>query len=197
MDFKFKSASPDDSLNPWRTSNEKIAYENRWIAVSHREVTTPSGSGGIYGVVHFKNIAVGIVPLDSAGNTWLVGQYRYTINRYSWEIPEGGCPKGTDPLETARRELLEETGIRAKIWTPLLELHTSNSVCDEYGVGFVAQSLEFGAAEPEETEQLQLKKLPFREAVEMVMEGEITDALAMLCILKTNELLCRGQLKFE
>ncbi len=196
MSFQFRKSQPDDSPNPWQTRSKSTPYENRWLSVSHREVINPSGGDGIYGVVHFKNVAVGVVPLDASGSTWLVGQYRYTLQQFSWEIPEGGCPKGTDPLDSARRELLEETGITAKIWTPLLELHTSNSVTDEYGVGFVAQDLEFGEAEPEETEKLFVKKLPFSEAVEMVLDGEITDGLAMICILKTNEWLKRGILRY-
>ena len=169
-------------------------YENPWIRVSHREVLNPSGGQGIYGVVHFKNIAIGIVPLDAENNTWLVGQYRYTLGRYCWEIPEGGCPQGSSMLDAAKRELLEETGISAAEWTPILEMHTSNSVTDEYGVAYVARDLSFGAAQPEETELLHVQKLPFQQVVDMVMQGEITDALTIMAVLKTNEYLRRGAL---
>lgn len=192
--YSFRSNQPDGSPNPWRTLSEQTAYDNPWISVSHREVLNPSGGPGIYGVVHFKNTAVGIVPLDAAGYTWLVGQYRYTLGRYSWEIPEGGAPLGTDPLLAAQRELLEETGITAAVWTPLLELHTSNSVTDEYGVAFVAQGLSFGEAQPEETEDLSVRRLPFSEALEMVLRGDITDVLSMVAILKTNEWLREGMI---
>ena len=186
--FQFKHQHPDPSIpNPWKTLSEKTAYENNWIRLSHREVLNPAGGPGIYGVVHFKNTAVGIVPLDADYNTWLVGQYRYTLDRYTWEIPEGGGLLGSSVLEAAQRELLEETGIRAARWIPLLELHTSNSVTNEYGVAFVAQELSFGEAEPEDTEQLQIRKLPFGEAVEMVLRGDITDALSMISLLKANE----------
>ena len=178
--------------NPWKTKTQKTVYDNPWISVSHREVVNPSGGDGIYGVVQFKNVAVGIVPLDEERNTWLVGQYRYTLNTYSWEIPEGGCPLGTDPLETAKRELLEETGIQAGDWKEILKTHTSNSVTDEVGYCFVAQQLSFGEAEPEETEDLVVKKLPFSEAVEMVMNGEITDSIAMNAILKVKLMMDRG-----
>lgn len=180
---------PDDQTNPWQTKSERIAYENPWIQVRHREVIHPSGGDGIYGVVHFKNTAVGIVPLDEAGNTWLVGQYRYTLERYSWEIPEGGCPLGTSFLASAQRELLEETGITAGIWTPLLEMHLSNSVTDEYGVAYLARDLQFGQAMPEPTEALRLRKLPLSEAVAMVMRGDITDSLSMAALLKVRLLL--------
>jgi 8-oxo-dGTP pyrophosphatase MutT (NUDIX family) len=128
--------------NPWRTQSIREVYDNPWIQISHHEVITPGGTDGIYGVVHFKNLAIGVVPLDEAGNTWLVGQYRYTLNEYSWEIPEGGCPLGTDPLESAQRELQEETGIKAKRWTKLLNLYTSNSVTDEAGMAFLAQGTQ-------------------------------------------------------
>jgi ADP-ribose pyrophosphatase len=185
---------PDDTPNPWVTNQTDTAYDNPWIQVTHRQVTNPSGGAGIYGVIHFKNVAIGILPLDAAYNTWLVGQYRYTLNQYTWEIPEGGCPEGTDPLESAQRELHEETGILAEKWIPLLEVHTSNSVTDEYGMAFVAQQLSFGNAEPEETEQLHVRKLPFSEAVSMVLRGEITDSLSMIAILKANEMLRLGLL---
>jgi len=170
--------------NPWQTLSSKIAYDNPWIQVTHREVINPSGGNGIYGQVHFKNVAVGIVPLDEEYNTWLVGQYRYTLEEYSWEIPEGGCPLGTSSLDTAKRELLEETGIQAQKWTELLKIHTSNSVTDECGYAFVAQQLSFGKAMPEETEELVLKKLPFEEAFEMVMQGTITDSLSIAALMK-------------
>ncbi len=196
MPFQFKTSGPDDSPNPWRTLSEREAYANPWIRVSHREVLNPAGGPGIYGVVQFKNVAVGIVPLDAEGYTWLVGQYRYTLERYTWEIPEGGGPLGTDPLVAARRELLEETGITAQRWTPLLEMHTSNSVTDEYGVAYIAQDLTMGTAQPEETEQLHLRRLPFAEVVEMVMSGEMTDALSMIAVLKTHAWLQQGIIRW-
>ncbi len=178
-----------DFENPWQTLSVQTAYENRWIRVTHHEVINSSGNPGIYGVVHFKNLAIGVVPLDNALHTWLVGQYRYPLGRYSWEIPEGGCPLGTDPLLTAQRELLEETGITARRWTKILDLDVSNSVTDETGMAFVAQDLQFGEAMPEETEQLALRRVPFSEALEMVMRGDITDSLSMVAILKVKLLL--------
>jgi 8-oxo-dGTP pyrophosphatase MutT (NUDIX family) len=192
--IKFTNEVPDLYPNPWTTLSNRTAYDNPWISISHREVLNPAGGSGIYGVVHFKNTAIGIVPLDSDLNTWLVGQYRYTLEQYSWEIPEGGGRKGEDPLEEAKRELKEETGIMAGLWTPLLELHTSNSVTDEYGVAYLAQDLSFGASEPEETEALQIRKIPLAEAVEMVMQGEITDSLSMISLLKVWECVKRGMI---
>ncbi len=184
--YTLNGNQPDDSANPWQTLNEQIPYENKWIKISHREVINPSGGAGIYGVVQFKNTAIGILPLDHEGFTWLVGQYRYTLGRYSWEIPEGGGPQEESLLGSAQRELLEETGMRATRWSPLLEMHLSNSVSDEYGVVFLAQDLSFGEAQPEETEDLQVKRVPFQEALDMVMRGDITDSLSVAAILKAE-----------
>jgi 8-oxo-dGTP pyrophosphatase MutT (NUDIX family) len=194
MNYAFRRRHPDQSPNPWHTHHLELRYDNPWVAVTHRQVTNPSGRAGIYGVVHFKNIAVGVVPLDDTLHTWLVGQYRYTLGQYHWEIPEGGCPAEESTLEAAQRELLEETGITAHTWQPLLETHLSNSVTDEYGVCYVARDLEFGEAQPEDTEQLHLRRLPLAEAVEMVMRGDITDSLSVMALLKVNECLRRGTL---
>ena len=179
--------------NPWKTISQQEVYKNPWISVSHREVINPAGNLGIYGLVHFKNLAIGIVPLDEEMNTWLVGQYRYTLDQYSWEIPEGGCPLGTDPLATAKRELLEETGIRAKYWEKILDFHVSNSVTDEAGMAYIARDLSFGEAEPEDCEDLQLKKLPFAEALQMVVDGRITDSLSIMGILRVQQMLSSGR----
>lgn len=181
----------------WQTHSEETVYENPWIRVSHREVTAPTGKAGIYGVVHFKSLAVGIVPLDTEGHTWLVGQHRYTLGRYSWEIPEGGSDPNEPALLAAQRELLEETGISATRWTPLLDLHTSNSVTDEAAVAFLAQGLSLGDTAPDDTEELALRRVPLEEAVEMAMDGRITDALAMAALLKTKLLLDRGEIRLN
>jgi len=175
--------------NPWTTLETKEVYDNNWINVNEHQVINPSGGPGIYGVVHFKNVAIGILPLDENNNTWLVGQYRYPLNAYSWEIPEGGGPLGLDPLDGAKRELLEETGLVATEWTELQRMYLSNSVSDELAVIYVARGLTMGEAEPEETEQLMLRKLPFENAYQMVLNGTITDSMSVAAILKTKILL--------
>ncbi|SHO59681.1 NUDIX domain-containing protein [Algoriphagus zhangzhouensis] len=175
--------------NPWKTLRKKSIYQNPWIHLEEHDVLTPAGKEGIYGKLHFKNKAMAIVPVDEEGNTWLVGQYRYALDEYSWEIPMGGGPIGLDLLESAKRELKEETGLTAAKWTEVLRIHTSNSVTDEEGFVYLAQDLTQGETEFEETEVLQIKKLPFSEVVEMVMRGEITDSISIAGILKVARIL--------
>ncbi|MFY8191014.1 MAG: NUDIX domain-containing protein, partial [Bacteroidia bacterium] len=153
------------------------------------EVKTPTGTDGIYGVVHFKNIAIGIIPLDENNNTWIVGQYRYPLNKYSWEIPEGGGKIGVNPLDSAKRELLEECGIIAQDWEKLLEMDLSNSATDEHAILYVARNLTYTQAEPEETEELKLKKIPFETLFQMVMNGEIEDVMTVAAVLKLKLVL--------
>ena len=157
--------------------------------MTHHKVLNPSNNEGIYGVVHFKNLAIGVLPIDEEGNTWLVGQYRFPLNAYSWEIPEGGGSHDADPIISAKRELLEETGLLANDWSELLTMHLSNSVSDEKAIVFLAKSLTQGEAEPEETEDLTIKKIPFEEAFQMVINGEITDSISVAAILKYKLLL--------
>ena len=175
--------------NPWKILSERPVYDNKWIGVTEFDVINPSGGKGIYGVVHFKSLAIGVVPLDEELNTWLVGQYRFPLKQYSWEIPEGGGDPAVPPVASAQRELLEETGLVAKEWTPIMEMHLSNSVSDEKAILFLARQLEQREPEPEETEQLVVRKLPFEEAYRMVMSGEITDSMSVAAILKVKILL--------
>lgn len=178
--------------NSWTTLKSEIKFETPWISVTQHDILNPAGKEGIYGVVNFKNLAIGVLPLDKDLNTWLVGQWRYPLKQYSWEIPEGGGPLGEEPIDSAKRELKEETGLIAKKYTLLCNMHTSNSVTDEYCHIYLAQDLEVSEAEPEESEDLQIKKLPFAEAYKMMADGKITDSLSMVAILKTKILLDQG-----
>ena len=160
----------------------RIAYENPWITVWHDDVTRPDGSPGIYGVVHLAHLAAGVVALDAEDRVALVGQHRYTLDAYSWEIPEGGVPDGEDPLTGARRELREETGVEAATWRELVRVDLSNSITDERAVLYLATDLTHGEADPDPTEDLEVRWVPFDEAVAMTMDGRITDVMSVVAI---------------
>jgi 8-oxo-dGTP pyrophosphatase MutT (NUDIX family) len=182
--------------NPWTVVAERVIYDNKWIGLTEYDVINPGGGKGIYGKVRFKSLAIGILPLDDRGNTWLVGQYRFPLDAYSWEIPEGGGDPMVAPVESAKRELLEETGLVARDWEELMQLQLSNSVTDEIAYIFLARGLEEREPEPEETEDLVVRQLPFEEAYRMVERGEITDSMSVAAILKVKLLLLQGQLSF-
>ncbi len=173
-----------EKIGGWKVKSSRTAYENPWIKVSHDEVITPKGTDGIYGTVHFKNIAIGVLPIDDEGNTWLVKQSRYTLNQYTWEIPEGGCPYGEEPINAARRELEEEVGLKASDLTELMRMHLSNSVSDELAIIFVAKGLSAGQQALESTEDIEYKKLTLQQAINMVLSGEITDSISVAALLR-------------
>ena len=183
-----------EERGPWKTRSIEERYATPWISVSHHEVIDPSGTPGIYGVIHFKNLAVGIIPLDADLNTWIVGQYRYPIQAYSWEIPEGGGRRDLPPIDSAKRELREEVGIEAASWTEVLRMDLSNSASDEEAIIYVAQDLTFHQPEPDHNEELAMRKLPFREVFERVMSGELRDSLTVAAVLKVQRMLDDGTL---
>lgn len=171
-------------MNPWKTLSTATVYDNPWIRVEDHRVINPSGNPGQYGKICFKNRAIGIIPLDERGNVYLVGQFRYTLDRYSWELPKGGAPLAEDPLAAAQRELREETGLTAARWRRLLELDISTSVTDEVGIVFVAEALQQGESAPEDTEDLATKVLPLEQALGWVREGKILDAISVAGLLR-------------
>ncbi|HXB29058.1 MAG TPA: NUDIX hydrolase [Puia sp.] len=181
--------------NPWQILSQQVVYENPWIELTEFQVINPKGGKGIYGKVHYKHLAVGVIPLDENLNTWLVGQYRFPLGQYSWEIAEGGGRIDEDPLDAAKRELMEETGLFAKSWTKILTMHLSNSVSDELSVIYLARDLEEQMAAPEETEELLIKKLPFNEVSMMVETGKITDAMSVAAIQQIQLMIYQGKIK--
>jgi 8-oxo-dGTP pyrophosphatase MutT (NUDIX family) len=170
-----------------------VTYENDWIRVREDRVLRPDSEPGIYGVVEVKSVATGVVPIDDQNQTYLVGQYRYPLDLYSWEIPEGGGLKSVSPREAAARELREETGIVARDWDFLGQTHLSNSITDEVGYLYIARDLVVGGASaPEGTEELRVRRLPFAEALAMALDGRITDSLSVLGLLLADRWL-RGE----
>jgi 8-oxo-dGTP pyrophosphatase MutT (NUDIX family) len=182
------------NINPWKILSEKEEYDNPWIKVTEYAVINPAGGKGIYGKVHYKNKAIAVLPLDNQLFTYLVGQYRFPIDQYSWELPEGGCPEGIIPLEAAQRELEEETGLKAQSWQLLFDMHLSNSVSDEHAMVYLAWDLEQGEASPEDTEDITVKRVSFEEAYNMVEDGQITDSLTVAAILKVKIMIDDGRI---
>ncbi|MBX6311416.1 MAG: NUDIX hydrolase [Isosphaeraceae bacterium] len=180
-----------DRSNPWMTLEQRWIYENPWISVREDRVIRPDGTPGIYGVVHFKSWAVGVLPVEDDGSLWLVGQYRYPLGQYSWEIPEGGTHRGESPEETARRELREETGLIAEEWERIAVSHLSNSVSDEVAYLFRASGLSRGDSAPEGTERLQVRRVAWPTAWAMLQRGEITDSMSVIALL--HEAIRRGE----
>lgn len=180
--------------NPWTTLHSKTIYDNKWITVSEDDVINPKGGPGIYGKVHFKNVAIGIVAMDEQQNIWLVGQYRYTLHSYSWEIPEGGSPHAENPLEGAKRELKEETGLIAQQWQELFRMHLSNSVSDEFAIVYLATGLLQEEAAPDDTEELRLQKVSIDQAYEMLETHVITDSISVAAITKIKLMQLQGKL---
>jgi 8-oxo-dGTP pyrophosphatase MutT (NUDIX family) len=182
-------------IGPWQRVSTREVYDNAWINVSHQQVITPAGTDGIYGVVHFKTRAIGIIPIDAEGYTWLVRQFRYTLNQQLWEIPMGSGDLHEAPLAEAQRELEEETGLRANDWREIMCLHISKSVTDEEGVVFVARDLSAGIAQLEHTEaDLEVLRLPVGDAIQWVMDGKITDVISCAALLKLQALIQAGAL---
>ena len=177
----------------WKRLTRRTVFENPWMAVREDKVINPGGGENLYGHVHFKNRAVAIVPIDAHDHTWLVGQQRYTLDTYSWELPMGGAPLEEPPLAAAKRELKEETGLSAKHWSELMQLHTSNSITDEAGIVYIASGLTEGETEFEETEDLAIRRLPIDEAVAMATDGRITDAISVAALVAIGLKRASGQ----
>jgi 8-oxo-dGDP phosphatase len=181
---------------PWKRGPERLVYDNPWIKVTEHAAVAPTGRPATYGVVGFKNLAIAILPIHDDGKVVLVGQNRFTLEGYSWEIPEGGSPVGEDPLAGAKRELAEETGLVAAEWREVLRAQLSNSVTDERAVGYIATGLSNGGHghEMDETEDLALVHVPFREALDAALAGHLQDVLTVAMLLRAYHMASEGLL---
>jgi len=179
---------------PWKSLSERVVFENPWIRVTEHAAVAPTGRPASYGVVRFRNYAIAVLPLHDDGTVTLVGQHRFPLTDYSWEIPEGGGPLEVDPLESARRELAEETGLLASDWREVLRLQLSNSVTDERAIGYLATGLREGPHphEPDDTEAIAIARAPFREALEAAVAGDLKDALTVAMLLRAYHMAREG-----
>jgi 8-oxo-dGTP pyrophosphatase MutT (NUDIX family) len=179
-----------DRPNPWTPLASRPVYDNPWISLTEHQVITPGGEPGIYGTVHFKNVSVGVLALDADAHLWLVGQHRFPLGKFTWELPEGGCPPDESPLRAAQRELKEETGVSATDWEELCRIHPSNSVTDEVAILYLARGLRDGDHAPEASEaDMQRQRLPFAAVLDRVLSGDLTDAMTVVGVLRLARLL--------
>ena len=175
--------------NPWKTLSTRAIYKNPWIAVREDKVITPGGKEGIYGVVETR-AATGVIAVTPELEVFMVGQYRYPVNEYSWEIVEGGSDIGEDPATAAKRELKEEAGVISSEFIQLgPEVHLSNCFSSEKAFFYLARGLTLVESEPESTEVLQVKKIPLVECLKMAERGEIKDAMSIIGLQRAAKYL--------
>ena len=189
-------SNDSDKSSGWRIRKARTVFETPWFRVGDYDTIAPTGKDTRYGLVSFKNIAVGVLPLEPNGDTYLVGQHRFTTGQYSWELPEGGCPINEDPLETAKRELAEEASLKADEWTLLFaDRHMSNSTTDERAFGYIALGLsQSNMHAPDDTEVLEKRRLPVGEVLQMIVNGEIRDVFSLAILMTADHLFRTGQL---
>lgn len=179
---------------PFTVHDARGVFDNPWISLTHHDVSVSSGRRFSYTTVSFKKVATGVVPLHEDGTVTLVGQHRFPLDTYSWELPEGGAEPGEPPLEAIKRELAEEAGLKAAAWREILTMHLSNSITDERAYVYLATGLSPASGEADDTEELAVQRLPFKDALAMAADGRITDAISVAGLLRVHYLAIRGEL---
>lgn len=180
---------------PWKELSRRTVFDNPWLAVTEHDARAPTGAPATYAAVRFKNLAIGVLPIHEDGTVVLVGQHRFPCRDYSWEIPEGGEPVDGDPLDGAKRELREEAGLEAADWREVMRFQLSNSVTDERGFGFIATGLTEARTDPDHTEDLQIARVPFREALELALRGAFPDMITIAMLLRAYQMAREGELQ--
>lgn len=188
------SAEWEEESNPWIVKGVARPFANDWFGIDSCAVIHPGGAEGTYSVIRIRRLAVGVLPIEADGSVHLVGQWRFPLGRYSWEMPEGGAEPGEDTLACARRELAEETGLRAAALTPILEMDLSNSLTDERAIIYLAAGLTPGTANPDPTEVLRRRRAPFAEVLERACDGRIRDSMTVAAVLRAHHMAVTGQL---
>lgn len=187
-------APPPSAGDPFTVRAVSHPYATPWLSIEHRDVVRPDGADGVYGIVRFAQSAVGVLALSERGEVTLVGQWRVPLGRYSWELPEGGCPHDEDPLAAAQRELAEETGLRAASWMQILSCDVSNCVTDETASIFLAWNLRPGEAAPDGTEVLERRVVHFTTLLDGIERGAIRDGLTIAAVLRAHQMALAGRL---
>ncbi|HYD88550.1 MAG TPA: NUDIX hydrolase [Vitreimonas sp.] len=184
----------EEDGDPWTVKSVARAFENDWLLLETYAVIHPGGAPGAYTVVRPRRVAVGVLPIEANGDVHLVGQWRFPLARYSWEMPEGGADPGEAPLECARRELEEETGLTAGSFALVLEMDMSNSLTDERAVIYLATDLKTGKAQPEATEVLRHRRAHFMDVLARVADGRIRDSMTVAAVLRAHHMAVAGEL---
>jgi len=180
--------------SPWRNDSEETLFENPWLRLTRHDATAPTGLAADYVVMRPKNVATGVLPIHDDGTVTLVGQQRFALANYSWEMPEGGAPMGEDPFDGVRRELAEEAGLAAEHWRPALTMELSNSVTDEIAMTWLAWGLSPVPVAPDPTEVIAVVRVPFVDLLDEIGRGTVRDAMTVATAYKAHHMATTGEL---
>lgn len=189
--MKFES---EDESNPWFVIREEVKFDCTYFAARSDVVRHSDGPPRAYNSIRMKYYGVCVAPIDNDGRVTLVGQYRYVLNRFTWELPGGGARRGSPPLDVAKAELSEETGFKASQWLKVFEAAVAPGTLDEITPGFIAWDVERGEPHPDPEERLSLRQVPFSEAVSMALRGGINNMPGVALLTAIQVRLQRGDL---